>query len=106
LDPQDFAEPNNCVGSLGAGKTCVITVTLTPTTTGARSAWVGINGNGGGSPQRVALSGTGTEQGSGVGGRGSEVRDQVPSRGTPRRAPEFPHFAAWPKCPLKKSLTG
>lgn len=59
-DPKDFAETNNCGSSLGAGKSCTIRVTFTPTATGSRSAWVAITDNGGDSPQRVALSGTGS----------------------------------------------
>jgi len=59
-DHRDFAETSNCGQSLAAGKTCGITVTFTPTATGARSAWVAITDNGGGSPQTIALSGTGT----------------------------------------------
>ncbi|HEV2382476.1 MAG TPA: choice-of-anchor D domain-containing protein [Terriglobia bacterium] len=59
-DPEDFAETNNCGQSLEAGKSCTITVRFTPTATGTRSAWLGISDNGGGSPQRVALSGDGT----------------------------------------------
>jgi Bacterial Ig-like domain (group 3)/FG-GAP-like repeat/HYDIN/CFA65/VesB-like, Ig-like domain/Abnormal spindle-like microcephaly-assoc'd, ASPM-SPD-2-Hydin len=56
----DFAQTNNCGTSLGASKSCVISVTFTPTATGARSANVSISDNGGASPQRVILSGTGT----------------------------------------------
>jgi hypothetical protein len=59
-DPEDFAETNNCGQSLGAGKTCIVTVTFTPTAMGTRSASLAITDNGGGSPQRVVLSGDGT----------------------------------------------
>jgi hypothetical protein len=59
-DPKDFAETNNCGSSLGAGKSCTIKMTFSPTATGMRTASVAITDNGGGSPQHVALSGTGT----------------------------------------------
>ena len=59
-DPGDFAEGDNCGTSLAAGASCSIAVTFTPTTTGARSANVSVSDNGGGSPQQVPLTGTGT----------------------------------------------
>jgi HYDIN/CFA65/VesB family protein/ASPM-SPD-2-Hydin domain-containing protein len=54
----DFSEVNAC-GPLAAGTSCQISVTFTPRAAGARSASVSINDNGGGSPQKVTLSGTG-----------------------------------------------
>ena len=56
----DFAQTNNCGNSVPAQGQCTITVTFTPTAKGHRSAEVKINDNGGGSPQTVPLSGTGT----------------------------------------------
>ena len=58
-DFDDFAQSNNCPASLGAGASCKITVTFTPAKTGARSALLYILDSGGGSPQTVALAGTG-----------------------------------------------
>jgi hypothetical protein len=55
----DFAESNNCGTSVAAGAKCTIAVTFTPSVTGARSAILSINDNGGGSPQQVRLNGTG-----------------------------------------------
>ena len=55
----DFAEQTNCGTSLAAGATCYVAVTFTPTATGARSASVAVSDNGGGSPQKVTLAGTG-----------------------------------------------
>jgi len=55
----DFAESNNCGGSLAAGSNCTISVTFTPTTTGTRSGTLSISDNAAGSPQSVALSGMG-----------------------------------------------
>jgi len=55
----DFAESNNCGASLPAGSNCTISVTFTPTTTGTRSGTLSISDNAAGSPQSVALSGTG-----------------------------------------------
>ncbi|HEV2177808.1 MAG TPA: choice-of-anchor D domain-containing protein [Terriglobia bacterium] len=56
----DFAETNTCGGSVAGGASCFITVTFTPAAKGKRTADVSISDNGGGSPQTVALSGTGT----------------------------------------------
>ena len=58
-NPGDFAETNTC-GTLAAGATCAISVTFTPAAAGTRTALVSITDNGGGSPQTVHLSGTGT----------------------------------------------
>ncbi len=61
-NPARFTQTNNCpIGGTGlaAGSSCTITVTFHPTRTGARSATVTIRDNGVGSPQTVALTGTG-----------------------------------------------
>src|SRR5215472_10398728 len=47
--------------SLGTGLSCLIKVTFTPAAIGSRKATVSINDDGGGSPQLVPLTGTGTE---------------------------------------------
>ena len=60
FDFVDFSQTNDCPASLGAGANCTITVTFTPTHTGARSAILYVNDSGGGSPQTVALAGTGS----------------------------------------------
>ena len=59
---KDFAESDNCVsaGSVPPGGSCTITVTFTPSAKGFRSAALAITDDGGGSPQTVALTGTGT----------------------------------------------
>lgn len=58
---KDFSETDNCASrSLAPGATCSINVTFAPTKTGARSATLFVDDNGGGSPQTVSLSGTGT----------------------------------------------
>ncbi|MBZ5597925.1 MAG: choice-of-anchor D domain-containing protein [Acidobacteriia bacterium] len=59
-NPGDFAQTNTCGSSLGAGASCTISVTFTPTASGTRSATVSISDTGGGSPQTVPLTGTGT----------------------------------------------
>ncbi len=59
-----FADGSGCGTSLGAGSTCPIAVTFTPTAAGARSGTLTItdNNNGvAGSTQTVSLSGTGTD---------------------------------------------
>jgi len=59
-DPGDFSQTNSCGTSLAAGKSCSIMVKFKPTATGARAAAVSVSDNGGGSPQKAGLSGTGT----------------------------------------------
>jgi hypothetical protein len=56
----DFNETSNC-SSLAIGAQCSVTVVFTPTQTGARSGQLSITDNVGGSPQLIALSGTGTD---------------------------------------------
>jgi len=56
----DFAQTNTCGTSVAAGASCFITVTFKPSAAGSRSAAVSFSDNGGGSPQKVSLSGTGT----------------------------------------------
>ncbi|MGB6385274.1 MAG: protease pro-enzyme activation domain-containing protein [Terriglobales bacterium] len=48
-----------CGSTVAAGGDCIITVTFTPTKTGARTGTVTITDNASNSPQSVALSGTG-----------------------------------------------
>jgi chitodextrinase len=55
----DFAQTNNCVPTLAPGISCTINITFTPTTTGPRSSAVTIADNAPGTPQTIALSGTG-----------------------------------------------
>ncbi|HZR39500.1 MAG TPA: choice-of-anchor D domain-containing protein [Ktedonobacteraceae bacterium] len=55
----DFAQSNNCPGSLAINASCTISVTFTPSGNGARSGTVNISDNAGGSPQSVTLNGTG-----------------------------------------------
>ena len=59
-NPGDFSETNTCGTSIGAKASCTITVTFKPTATGSRTAAVSISDDGGGSPQNVHLTGTGT----------------------------------------------
>ncbi len=58
-DPGDFLQTNTCGTGVGAGGSCSINVTFVPKAAGARSAYVAISDNGGGSPQHLPLSGTG-----------------------------------------------
>ena len=60
-DAADFVvSANSCGPSLAAGASSTVSVKFQPTTTGARSATLEFNDDGGASPQAVALSGTGT----------------------------------------------
>ena len=56
----DFLESNNCGTSLAAGAKCTITLEFKPASTGSYSASVSIKDNAAGSPQAIALTGTGT----------------------------------------------
>jgi hypothetical protein len=56
----DFAQSGTtCGGSLGAGLTCTVSITFTPTAKGSRVATLNISDSAITSPQTVALSGTG-----------------------------------------------
>jgi len=55
----DFAETDNCVGSVLAGASCSINVTFTPAATGSRTGSLNIVSNLSGSPLPVPLTGTG-----------------------------------------------
>ena len=56
----DFAQSHTCGSSLAASASCTMSVTFKPTASGARSAALSITDNAPGSPQQVALGGTGT----------------------------------------------
>jgi hypothetical protein len=55
----DFAQTNNCPGSVPPNNGCQISVTFTPTATGTRNAAVSITDNAPGSPQSIPLTGVG-----------------------------------------------
>jgi hypothetical protein len=59
-DPSDFAQTNTRGKSVAAGGSCFTKVTFKPAVKGKRTADVSISDNGGGSPQKAGLSGTGT----------------------------------------------
>ena len=61
-DPGDYAYGGNCPispSTLGAGKSCRITVTFTPASLGSRTATLTVTHSATTSPQSVALTGTG-----------------------------------------------
>jgi FG-GAP-like repeat/Abnormal spindle-like microcephaly-assoc'd, ASPM-SPD-2-Hydin/FG-GAP repeat len=55
-----FAQTNTCGTSVPPGGNCTISVTFSPKHKGSKTAALNVFDNGGGSPQTVALSGTGT----------------------------------------------
>jgi len=55
----DFAENSTCGNSLAGGANCSISVTFAPTVVGTRAGLLTIADNASGSPQTVALTGTG-----------------------------------------------
>jgi hypothetical protein len=58
-DPGDFSQTNNCK-SVPPGGHCNIRVRFGPTAKGKRSATLDVYDDGGGSPQKASLAGTGT----------------------------------------------
>jgi uncharacterized repeat protein (TIGR01451 family) len=58
-NPSDFAETTGCGSSLAPGAACTVIVNFAPTTQGSRSGTLSFADNVTGSPQQVALSGTG-----------------------------------------------
>jgi len=59
----DFAQTNNCAGSVAASGSCTINVTFTPTVPGPRKGMVTINDNAAGSPHIVIVTGVGMAAG-------------------------------------------
>ena len=59
-DAGDFSETNTCGSHLASGGHCLIKVTFKPLAKGKRIADVSVYDDGGGSPQDVGLTGTGT----------------------------------------------
>jgi len=55
----DFSQTHTCGTSLAVGASCTISIKFKPSATGGRSAALGVSDNAAGSPQKVALSGTG-----------------------------------------------
>jgi hypothetical protein len=61
VNPTEFTQANNCGTSVAAAASCTITVAFKPIAAGVQTATVSITDSGGGSPQSVAMSGTGTQ---------------------------------------------
>jgi len=57
----DFSETNTCGASVGVGASCAISITFTPTQGGSRTGTLTVSDNAPGSPQTVALSGSGQD---------------------------------------------
>jgi hypothetical protein len=74
----DFSQTNNCGASVAAQGSCTITVKFTPSASGTRTASLLLLDDGGGSPQAVGLSGSGSD----VSGR---PRRRMPPGDGPRR---------------------
>jgi hypothetical protein len=63
----DFAEANNCGAVIVSNGSCTVTVTFTPSATGNHTGSLSISDGASGSPQTVALSGTGGTASLGLG---------------------------------------
>ena len=59
-DGSDFTQTNTCGTSVAGGASCFIKVAFTPSATGTRTGQLQVSDNGGGSPQKVSLTGNGT----------------------------------------------
>ena len=57
---QDYQQTNTCGSQLGAGKSCTISIVFAPTKTGPRNGTCQITDDGGASPQKIQLTGTGS----------------------------------------------
>jgi hypothetical protein len=55
----DFAQTNNCGATVAAGTSCILSITFTPTATGARSGSVTLTDNASPATQTITLTGTG-----------------------------------------------
>jgi hypothetical protein len=56
----DFADVNSCPATLASQASCTVAVTFKPLAKGSRTAILNFTDNGGGSPQKVNLMGTGS----------------------------------------------
>jgi Abnormal spindle-like microcephaly-assoc'd, ASPM-SPD-2-Hydin/Fibronectin type III domain len=65
-DAKEFAiSSDKCTGqTLASGVSCTVSLTVTPSSTGSQTASLSFTDNASGSPQSIALSGTGTKLGS------------------------------------------
>jgi hypothetical protein len=59
MNSSDFTQTNNCAGPLAPAGTCTVNVKFTPTAGGSRIANLSVSDTAPGSPQTIALSGTG-----------------------------------------------
>jgi hypothetical protein len=59
-DPSDFTQNNTCGAAVAVGGNCTIVIQFAPSTAGSRAASLSVADNASGSPQTIALSGTGT----------------------------------------------
>ena len=64
----DFADVSNCGATVAPGASCAVSVTFTPTATGARTGSLSFVDDASGSPHTVTLNGTGQTAPSATGG--------------------------------------
>jgi hypothetical protein len=57
----DYAQTEDCGGSIAAGANCTVAVTFKPTAAGMRDGTITIRDNAAGSPRTISLSGTGQD---------------------------------------------
>jgi Beta-propeller repeat/HYDIN/CFA65/VesB-like, Ig-like domain len=55
----DFAQTNDCHGSVAGGGSCAVSIIFAATSSGSRTGTLSLTDNAGGSPQKIVLTGTG-----------------------------------------------
>jgi hypothetical protein len=75
----DFSQTNTCGATLAINATCQIAVVFTPTAIGPRTGTLTLSDNATGSPQSIALSGTGVQPLTLGAGSGGSTSATVPS---------------------------
>jgi hypothetical protein len=73
-----FQETDSCVGTVKPAANCTITVSFTPSASGAASGMLTITDNAKDSPQTISLSGTGTSTGGACSVRSQECGSTPP----------------------------
>ena len=101
----DFSQTNTCGTSVPAGASCNISVTFTPAALGPLSASITINDSAPGSPQSVALSGTGVSPVSLSSGSLS-FANQVTGTSSAAQAVTLTNIGAQPLSSVSIAVTG
>lgn len=103
----DFAQTNNCGGTVLAGASCTISVTFTPTAEGARAASMSIaNSDSAHSPLTVSLSGTGVLPIAGIAPASLTFPDQLINTTSPAQTVTLSNTGSGPLAITSIGFTG